>query len=55
MMLILSFFALVIGSVLLYLELTQYGDYPWWVTSGAGRTSLLNIPAPLDLLGLARS
>lgn len=30
MMLILSFAALVTGSVVLYLHLSDYGEYPWW-------------------------
>jgi hypothetical protein len=31
-MLILSFLALVTGTVLLAMELNRYGDYPWWRT-----------------------
>ena len=29
-MLILAFLALTTGSILLYMELTKYGPYPWW-------------------------
>ena len=31
-MLILSFLALVTGTILLAMELQRYGDYPWWRT-----------------------
>ena len=31
-MLILTFLALVTGTVLLAMELQRYGDYPWWRT-----------------------
>jgi hypothetical protein len=31
-MLILTFLALVTGTVLLALELNRYGEYPWWRT-----------------------
>jgi hypothetical protein len=31
-MLIVSFSALLIGSILLYLELKNYGSFPWWST-----------------------
>lgn len=30
MMLIIAFIALTTGSVLLYLELQTYGEFPWW-------------------------
>lgn len=37
MMLILSFLFLCVACTLLYLELQNYGQYPWWrVTGGAG-------------------
>ncbi len=29
-MLIVAFLALTIASLLLYLELTQWGSFPWW-------------------------
>lgn len=31
-MLILTFLALVTGTVLLSMELNRYGSYPWWRT-----------------------
>ena len=34
-MLIVSFVALLIGSVLLFSELLRYGSYPWWKASGS--------------------
>ncbi len=34
MMLILSFAAIVTACVLLYLQLAEYGDFPWWDASG---------------------
>ena len=41
MMLILSFFAIATACAMLWLELSTYGDYPWWkvpadVSSQAG-------------------
>ena len=33
-MLILAFLAIVTSCILLYMELTQFGNYPWWNTSG---------------------
>jgi hypothetical protein len=33
-MLILAFLAIVTACILLYMELTQFGNYPWWNTSG---------------------
>jgi len=38
MMLIISFFALVAGSVLLYTELNKYGPFPQWRTTEAAPT-----------------
>lgn len=38
MMLILTFIALVIGSVLLYVELDKYGPFPQWRTTEAAPT-----------------
>jgi len=38
MMLIISFIALVAGSVLLYTELDKYGPFPQWKTTEAGST-----------------
>jgi hypothetical protein len=33
-MLILAFLALTTGSILLYMELSQYGTFPYWNTTG---------------------
>ena len=33
-MLLLSFLAIVTASVVLYLNLQEYGTYPWWNTGG---------------------
>ena len=45
MMLILSFIAICIACTLLWMELTQYGNYPWWKTDGvAPATSSLFAP-----------
>lgn len=38
MMLIVSFIALVLGSVMLYTELNKYGPFPQWRTTEAGST-----------------
>ena len=39
-MLIISFICIVTACVLLYLELTRWGSYPWWKTSqGTPNTS----------------
>ncbi len=35
MMLLIAFAALTIGCILLWLELNEYGTYPWWNTTGA--------------------
>ena len=32
-MLVISFLAVMIGCILLYLELSKYGSYPWWNAS----------------------
>ncbi|MEO8496574.1 MAG: hypothetical protein ABI614_16020 [Planctomycetota bacterium] len=34
-MLFISFFAIVLACVLLWMELQQWGDYPWWKTTEA--------------------
>ncbi len=39
MMLIVSFLAISIACLLLYLELKRWGSFPWWNTSGANATS----------------
>jgi hypothetical protein len=38
MMLIVSFIALVLGSLMLYTELNKYGPFPQWRTTEAGST-----------------
>jgi hypothetical protein len=35
-MLLLAFAAIVTASVLLYVNLQQYGTYPWWNTGSVG-------------------
>lgn len=35
MMLIISFFAIITGVLLLFLELQRFGSYPWWDTKQA--------------------
>jgi hypothetical protein len=35
-MLILAFCALTLACTLLYVELSRYGNYPWWQTGAAG-------------------
>lgn len=37
-MLILAFLAIVVSCVLLYMELTQYGSWPYWNTSSVNIT-----------------
>ncbi len=48
MMLIMSLIAISIGCTLLYMELTQYGSYPWWnvdeAKAAAGTTFNTIIP-----------
>lgn len=34
-MLIISFICIVTACILLYIELTRWGEFPWWNTSGA--------------------
>ncbi len=46
-MLIISFIAICVGCVLLYLELQRFGSYPWWdVDEAKPATSQLQ-PAPM--------
>jgi len=46
MMLILSFFAIVTACVVLYLELSTYGDWPQWdVTKAMGSSAQLLAPS----------
>lgn len=35
-MLVLAFLAIVTSCILLYMELTQYGNWPWWDTQSVG-------------------
>jgi hypothetical protein len=53
MMLILSFLAVTVACVLLWLELNSYGSFPQWKVSGAsGPSASLTAPAwDLDLQG----
>ncbi|MFT5525722.1 MAG: hypothetical protein ACI9G1_004398 [Pirellulaceae bacterium] len=51
MMLILAFFALVTGCTLLYFELKEYGEYPWWNTNAARTGQVDIIPSHFDHLG----
>ncbi len=38
-MLLLAFLAIVTACVVLYLNLQQYGTYPWWNTGSVGISS----------------
>jgi hypothetical protein len=38
-MLLLAFVAIVTASIVLYVNLQQYGEYPWWNTSSVGISS----------------
>ena len=54
-MLFLSFVAIVLACVLLWLELKQWGDYPWWKTNDAipkagGGAALLHTAPTLPLV-----
>ena len=43
MMLVVSFIAMTIASVMMYLELQKYGTYPWWDTSSARPQSVSSV------------
>ncbi len=45
MLLVLSFFAIVVACVVLWLELKTYGDYPWWETKGIAPPTSWLMPA----------
>lgn len=45
-MMILSFLALVTGTVVLSMELNRYGEYPWWRASAATSGAPATAPAP---------
>lgn len=51
MMLILSFLAILTACILLYIELTRYGEYPWWDTKA------VNVPttSAVDIESSSRS
>ncbi len=36
MMLVISLFAIIVACIVLWMELKQYGDFPWWDTKGVG-------------------
>jgi hypothetical protein len=40
-MLIVAFLALTIASLLLYLELTQWGSFPWWKAESGGAAAVV--------------
>ena len=52
-MMILAFFAIVIGCVLLYLELKTYGDWPQWKGSGASSSPSAQVVVPASADELA--
>ncbi len=54
MMMILAFFAIVIGCVLLYLELKTYGDFPWWEgkTSAPKPSAQVVVPVSTDVAAI---
>ncbi len=41
MMLVISFIAMTIACILMYLELEKYGTYPWWDTKEADPVSFV--------------
>ncbi len=45
-MLIISFFCIVTACMLLYMELTKWGAYPWWNTSEGTPNTQAYISAP---------
>lgn len=46
MMLLLAFVATTIGWVVLWLELREYGEYPWWRTDGVPAVTSQLDPGP---------
>ncbi len=46
-MLVLAFFAIVVACVVLWLELKEYGDYPWWETKGIAPATSWLTPAEM--------
>ena len=51
-MLIVSFLCIVTACILLYLELTRWGSYPWWNTSSATPTTQASLIVPADSWGM---
>ncbi|MCC9607455.1 hypothetical protein LOC68_12685 [Blastopirellula sp. JC732] len=45
MMLILSFIALLIGAILMYMELSRFGTFPQWKVSQAAPAISVALPA----------
>ncbi|MCL4207031.1 MAG: hypothetical protein KJ000_31495 [Pirellulaceae bacterium] len=52
MMLIISFAAICLACALLWMELQQYGPYPWWKTEGVTPATSQVSPAPSTLVVL---
>ncbi|MFI4873843.1 MAG: hypothetical protein ACIALR_00790 [Blastopirellula sp. JB062] len=48
MMLILSFIALLIGAVLMYLELSRFGTFPQWKVSQSPAAATIAAPAAMQ-------
>ena len=48
-MLIISFFCIVVACVLLWLELNRWGSYPWWDTREATPNTQAHYSAPLEV------
>jgi hypothetical protein len=48
-MLIISFICIVTACILLYVELTRWGSYPWWKTSEGIPNPTAHYSAPNDL------
>ncbi|PQO48004.1 hypothetical protein [Blastopirellula marina] len=52
MMLILSFIALLVGAILMYMELNRFGSFPQWKVSQATPvTAITTAPALPSVLG----
>ena len=43
-MLIIAFLSISLGCLLLYMELTRWGSFPWWNTGGTGAAAGLILP-----------
>jgi hypothetical protein len=48
MMLILAFVAISIGCVVLWFELQEYGEFPWWKTDGVPAVTSQLAPLPVE-------